>query len=92
MLDVLEDINKVKLCATEQSPGGRPIHKRKRKNSYRDPVSLTSHALKQKFAFQKMIHLRKKIDLRSLLHFLVQKLQHLDITFLSQKDSELRKN
>lgn len=35
-----------------RSPGGRPIHKRKRQNSHWDPVSLISHALKQKFAFQ----------------------------------------
>ncbi|KAB1275461.1 Mitochondrial fission regulator 2 [Camelus dromedarius] len=52
MLDVLKDMNKVKLRAIERSPGGRPIHKRKRQNSYWDPVSLISHALKQKFAFQ----------------------------------------
>lgn len=35
-----------------RSPGGRPIHKRKRQDSHWDPVSLISHALKQKFAFQ----------------------------------------
>ncbi|XP_050643922.1 mitochondrial fission regulator 2 [Macaca thibetana thibetana] len=52
MLDVLKDMNKVKLRAVERSPGGRPIHKRKRQNSHWDPVSLISHALKQKFAFQ----------------------------------------
>lgn len=52
MLDVLKDMNKVKLRAIERSPGGRPIHKRKRRSSHWDPVSLISHALKQKFAFQ----------------------------------------
>ncbi|XP_024614867.1 mitochondrial fission regulator 2 [Neophocaena asiaeorientalis asiaeorientalis] len=52
MLDVLKDVNKVKLRAIERSPGGRPIHKRKRQDSPWDPVSLISHALKQKFAFQ----------------------------------------
>lgn len=52
MLDVLKDMNKVKLRAIERSPGGRPIHKRKRHNSPWDPVSLISHALKQKFASQ----------------------------------------
>ncbi|XP_012329817.2 mitochondrial fission regulator 2 isoform X1 [Aotus nancymaae] len=52
MLDVLKDMNKVKLRAVERSPGGRPIHKRKRQNSHWDSVSLISHALKQKFAFQ----------------------------------------
>ncbi|KAI5193949.1 Mitochondrial Fission Regulator 2 [Manis pentadactyla] len=52
MMDVLKDMNKVKLRAIERSPGGRPIHKRKRQNSHWDPVSLISHALKQKFSFQ----------------------------------------
>ncbi|XP_060046380.1 mitochondrial fission regulator 2 isoform X1 [Erinaceus europaeus] len=52
MLDVLKDMNKVKLRAVERSPGGRPIHKRKRRSSDWDPVSLISHALRQKFAFQ----------------------------------------
>lgn len=52
MLDVLKDMNKVKLRAIERSPGGRPIHKRKRPTSQWDPVSLISQALKQKFAFQ----------------------------------------
>uniref|UniRef100_A0A8C0WEX2 Mitochondrial fission regulator n=1 Tax=Castor canadensis TaxID=51338 RepID=A0A8C0WEX2_CASCN len=52
MLDVLKDMNKVKLRVVERSPGGRPIHKRKRQSSQWDPVSLISHALKQKFAFQ----------------------------------------
>ncbi|XP_042843129.1 mitochondrial fission regulator 2 [Panthera tigris] len=52
MLDILKDMNKVKLRAVERSPGGRPIHKRKRQDSHWDPVSLISHALKQKFAFQ----------------------------------------
>ncbi|XP_008820295.2 mitochondrial fission regulator 2 [Nannospalax galili] len=52
MLDVLKDMNKVKLRAVERSPGGRPIHMRKRQSSHWDPVSLISNALKQKFAFQ----------------------------------------
>ncbi|XP_045150530.1 mitochondrial fission regulator 2 [Echinops telfairi] len=52
MLDVLKDMHQVKLRAVERSPGGRPIHKRKRQNPPWDPVSLISHALKQKFAFQ----------------------------------------
>ena len=50
--DVPNDMNKVKLCAIERSPGGRPIHKRKREDSPWDLVSLISYALKQKFAFQ----------------------------------------
>ncbi|KAM7136719.1 mitochondrial fission regulator 2 [Molossus nigricans] len=52
MLDVLKDMNKIKLRAVERSPGGRPIHKRKRHSSQWDPVSLISQALKRKFAFQ----------------------------------------
>ncbi|XP_076784198.1 mitochondrial fission regulator 2 isoform X2 [Arvicanthis niloticus] len=52
MLDVLKDMNKVKLRPVERSPGGRPIQKRKRQSSQWDPVSLISNALKQKFAFQ----------------------------------------
>ncbi|XP_053520717.1 mitochondrial fission regulator 2 isoform X2 [Artibeus jamaicensis] len=52
MLDVLKDMNKIKLRAIERSPGGRPIHKRKRHSSQWDPVAVISQALKQKFAFQ----------------------------------------
>ena len=35
-----------------RSPGGRPIHKRKRHSSQWDPVAVKSQALQQKFAFQ----------------------------------------
>ncbi|ERE84127.1 protein FAM54A-like protein [Cricetulus griseus] len=52
MLDILKDMNKVKLRPIERSPGGRPIQKQKRQSSQWDPVSLISNALKQKFAFQ----------------------------------------
>ncbi|XP_052607110.1 mitochondrial fission regulator 2 isoform X2 [Peromyscus californicus insignis] len=52
MLDVLKDMNKVRLRPIERSPGGRPIQKRKRQSSQWDPVSLIANALKQKFAFQ----------------------------------------
>ncbi|XP_066104098.1 mitochondrial fission regulator 2 [Saccopteryx bilineata] len=52
MLDVLKDMNKIKLRAIERSPGGRPVHKRKRHSSQWDPVSLIAQALKQKFASQ----------------------------------------
>lgn len=51
MLDVLKDMNKVKLRPIERSPGGRPIQK-KRQSLQWDPVSLISNALKKKFAFQ----------------------------------------
>ncbi|XP_007484662.1 mitochondrial fission regulator 2 isoform X2 [Monodelphis domestica] len=52
MMDVLKDMDKVKLRAIERSPGGRPIHKTRREISDWDPVSIISHALKKKFAFQ----------------------------------------
>ncbi|XP_036624671.1 mitochondrial fission regulator 2 [Trichosurus vulpecula] len=52
MMDVLKDMDKVKLRAIERSPGGRPVHKTRRQSSHWDPVSIISHALKQKFAFQ----------------------------------------
>lgn len=51
MLDVLKDMNKVKLRPIERSPGGRPIQK-KRQSLQWDPVSLISNALKKKFASQ----------------------------------------
>ncbi|XP_031820083.1 mitochondrial fission regulator 2 isoform X2 [Sarcophilus harrisii] len=52
MMDVLKDMDKVKLRAIERSPGGRPVHKARKQSSHWDPVSIISHALKQKFAFQ----------------------------------------
>ncbi|XP_027706557.1 mitochondrial fission regulator 2 isoform X2 [Vombatus ursinus] len=52
IMDVLKDMDKVKLRAIERSPGGRPVHKSRRQSSHWDPVSIISHALKQKFAFQ----------------------------------------
>ncbi|NWR72016.1 MTFR2 regulator, partial [Centropus unirufus] len=51
MMDVLKDLNKVQLRATERSPGGTPLSKPKtRQSSDWDPVALLTHALKQKFA------------------------------------------
>ncbi|NWU92061.1 MTFR2 regulator, partial [Upupa epops] len=51
MMDVLKDLNKVQLRATERSPGGTPLSKpKKRRSSDWDPVALLTHALKQKFA------------------------------------------
>ncbi|XP_067398390.1 mitochondrial fission regulator 2 isoform X2 [Emydura macquarii macquarii] len=53
MMDVLKDINKIRLRAIEKSPGGTPLPKtRKRQNSQLDPAALIAHALKQKFAHQ----------------------------------------
>nr|XP_027310282.2 mitochondrial fission regulator 2 isoform X1 [Anas platyrhynchos] len=51
MMDVLKDLNKVQLRATERSPGGTPLSKpKKRLSSDWDPVAILTHALKQKFA------------------------------------------
>ncbi|XP_053917107.1 mitochondrial fission regulator 2 isoform X2 [Cuculus canorus] len=51
MMDVLKDLNKVRLRAVERSPGGTPLSRpRNRPNSDWDPVALLTHALKQKFA------------------------------------------
>ncbi|XP_009702075.1 PREDICTED: mitochondrial fission regulator 2, partial [Cariama cristata] len=51
MMDVLKDLNKVHLRATERSPGGTPLSRpQKRRSSDWDPVAVLTHALKQKFA------------------------------------------
>ncbi|XP_062495614.1 mitochondrial fission regulator 2 isoform X1 [Pezoporus occidentalis] len=51
MMDVLKDLNKVQLRATERSPGGTPLSRPKRRpSSDWDPVDLLTRALKQKFA------------------------------------------
>ncbi|XP_064913194.1 mitochondrial fission regulator 2 [Columba livia] len=51
MMDVLKDLNKVQLRATERSPGGTPLSRpKKRQSSGWDPVAVLTHALKQKFA------------------------------------------
>uniref|UniRef100_K7FRI0 Mitochondrial fission regulator n=2 Tax=Pelodiscus sinensis TaxID=13735 RepID=K7FRI0_PELSI len=53
MMDVLKDINKIRLRVVEKSPGGTPLPKtRKRRSSQWDPAALIAHALKQKFAHQ----------------------------------------
>ncbi|XP_028857896.1 mitochondrial fission regulator 2-like [Denticeps clupeoides] len=52
MLDVLKDLNKVKLRMVERSPGGTPVRKRRSKGPGcpSDPVALISEALRKKFA------------------------------------------
>ncbi|XP_060609400.2 mitochondrial fission regulator 2 [Anolis sagrei] len=51
MMDVLKDINKVKLRAVERSPGGTPLPKTKKKMlSQWDPAAIIAEALKEKFA------------------------------------------
>nr|XP_028579338.1 mitochondrial fission regulator 2 isoform X2 [Podarcis muralis] len=53
MMDVLKDINKIKLRAVERSPGGTPLPKtKKRIASQWDPAALIAEALKEKFASQ----------------------------------------
>uniref|UniRef100_UPI0037E76C9C mitochondrial fission regulator 2 n=1 Tax=Semicossyphus pulcher TaxID=241346 RepID=UPI0037E76C9C len=53
MLDVLKDLNQVKLRSVERSPGGTPVRKRRSKGgpaSLSDPAALIAEALKRKFA------------------------------------------
>ncbi|KAF5896724.1 mitochondrial fission regulator 2, partial [Clarias magur] len=52
MLDVLKDMNKVKLRNVERSPGGTPVRKRRSKGmvAASDPAALIAEALKRKFA------------------------------------------
>ncbi|XP_061482316.1 mitochondrial fission regulator 2 [Rhineura floridana] len=53
MMEVLKDINKVKLRAVERSPGGTPLPKTKKITQSRwDPAALIAEALKEKFASQ----------------------------------------
>ncbi|XP_078503141.1 mitochondrial fission regulator 2 [Lissotriton helveticus] len=54
MMDVLKDLNKIRLRAVERSPGGTPVMKKgKKRNSLSDPAELIASALKQKFAHHK---------------------------------------
>lgn len=51
MMDVLKDINKVKLRAIDRSPGGTPLPKTKKiMQPQWDPATLIAEALKEKFA------------------------------------------
>ncbi|XP_028253393.1 mitochondrial fission regulator 2 [Parambassis ranga] len=53
MLEVLKDLNQVKLRAVERSPGGSPIRQRRSKGGAalpNDPAALIAEALKRKFA------------------------------------------
>ncbi|XP_033504240.2 mitochondrial fission regulator 2 [Epinephelus lanceolatus] len=53
MLDVLKDLNQVKLRSVERSPGGTPVRKRRSKGGtalLSDPAALIAEALKRKFA------------------------------------------
>ncbi|XP_040016558.2 mitochondrial fission regulator 2 isoform X2 [Gasterosteus aculeatus] len=53
MLDVLKDLNQVKLRSVERSPGGTPVGRRRSKGGpalLSDPAALIAEALKRKFA------------------------------------------
>ncbi|KAJ0026928.1 hypothetical protein NQD34_017928 [Periophthalmus magnuspinnatus] len=53
MLDVLKDLNQVKLRSVQRSPGGTPVRKRRSKGGialHSDPAALIADALKRKFA------------------------------------------
>ncbi|XP_008295231.1 mitochondrial fission regulator 2 [Stegastes partitus] len=53
MLDVLKDLNQVKLRSVERSPGGTPVRRRRSKGApalLSDPAALIADALKRKFA------------------------------------------
>ncbi|XP_042359579.1 mitochondrial fission regulator 2 [Plectropomus leopardus] len=53
MLDVLKDLNQVKLRSVKRSPGGTPVRKRRSKGGaalLNDPAALIAEALKRKFA------------------------------------------
>lgn len=56
MLDVLKDLNQVKLRAVKRSPGGTPTRRRRSKGGaalLNDPAALIAEALKRKFAQQR---------------------------------------
>ncbi|KAK7906841.1 hypothetical protein WMY93_015453 [Mugilogobius chulae] len=53
MLDVLKDLNQVKLRCVQRSPGGTPVRKRRSRGGaalHNDPAALIAEALKKKFA------------------------------------------
>lgn len=60
MLDILKAMNEITLQVIGWSPGGRPIHTRKRHSSHWDTVSVISQALQQEFAFQEDSSLEKE--------------------------------
>ncbi|XP_039508686.1 mitochondrial fission regulator 2 [Pimephales promelas] len=55
MLEVLRDLNQVKLRSVERSPGGTPVRRRRSKGvaCSSDPAALIAEALKKKFAHRK---------------------------------------
>ncbi|XP_017282766.1 mitochondrial fission regulator 2 [Kryptolebias marmoratus] len=56
MLDVLKDLNQVKLRSVQRSPGGTPVKRRRSKGGaalLNDPAALIAEALKRKFTQQR---------------------------------------
>ncbi|KAM9316146.1 mitochondrial fission regulator 2 [Gastrophryne carolinensis] len=53
MMDVLKDLNSIKLRAVERSPGGTPLTKKDKRRSLNDPAAIIAHALKQKFSHRR---------------------------------------
>ncbi|XP_045577166.1 mitochondrial fission regulator 2 isoform X2 [Salmo salar] len=56
MLDVLNDLNQVKLRSVERSPGGTPVRRRRSKGTalLSDPASMIAEALRRKFAHHRL--------------------------------------
>ncbi|XP_010881374.2 mitochondrial fission regulator 2 [Esox lucius] len=56
MLDVLKDLNQVKLRSVERSPGGTPVRTQRRKATVcaGDPAAMIAEALKRKFTHHRL--------------------------------------
>ncbi|XP_073483430.1 mitochondrial fission regulator 2 [Aquarana catesbeiana] len=66
MMDVLKDMNSIRLRAVERSPGGTPLtRKDKKRRSLNDPAAIIAHALKQKFAHR---HKNESFDKENVSH------------------------
>ncbi|XP_071007897.1 mitochondrial fission regulator 2-like [Oncorhynchus clarkii lewisi] len=56
MLDVLNELNQVKLRSVQRSPGGTPVRRRRSKGAalLSDPASMIAEALRRKFAHRRL--------------------------------------
>uniref|UniRef100_A0A4W5MQI3 Mitochondrial fission regulator n=1 Tax=Hucho hucho TaxID=62062 RepID=A0A4W5MQI3_9TELE len=56
MLDVLNNLNQVKLRSVQRSPGGTPVRRRRSKGTalLSDPASMIAEALRRKFAHRRL--------------------------------------
>ncbi|KAK6297886.1 hypothetical protein J4Q44_G00324690 [Coregonus suidteri] len=56
MLDVLNDLNQVKLRSVQRSPGGTPVRRRRSNGTVllSDPASMIAEALRRKFAHRRL--------------------------------------